>query len=191
MEGSGSYGSGACAHLGAAREQAIEFSHPRTAATSDGAKTDTLDARRAAREVLGRPDPAVPRARGRREALRALETTRPEAPRRRAPLESIRSAVSPTTFCTSTTASAARPATAATTNNHSRAVRDQPPRQPRGEPALEGVVVLQEPAGVRVTRLDPDIESPAPCFPYLLLVPAEDEPLAVELLEELMENPAS
>ena len=76
MEGSGSYGSGACAHLGAAREQAIEFSHPRTAGTSDGAKTDTLDARRAAREVLGRPDPAVPRARGRREALRALETTR-------------------------------------------------------------------------------------------------------------------
>ena len=76
MEGSGSYGSGACAHLGAAREQVIEFSHPRTAATSDGAKTDALDARRAAREVLGRPDLAVPRARGRREALRALESTR-------------------------------------------------------------------------------------------------------------------
>ena len=76
MEGSGSYGSGACAHLGAAREQVIEFSHPRTAATSDGAKTDALDARRAAREVLGRSDLAVPRARGRREALRALESTR-------------------------------------------------------------------------------------------------------------------
>ena len=76
VEGSGSYGSGACAHLGAAREQVIEFSHPRTAATSDGAKTDALDARRAAREVLGRSDLAVPRARGRREALRALETTR-------------------------------------------------------------------------------------------------------------------
>ena len=76
VEGSGSYGSGACAHLSAAREQVIEFSHPRTAATSDGAKTDALDARRAAREVLGRPDLAVPRARGRREALRALESTR-------------------------------------------------------------------------------------------------------------------
>ena len=76
VEGSGSYGSGACAHLGAAGEQVIEFSHPRTAATSDGAKTDALDARRAAREVLGRSDLAVPRARGRREALRALETTR-------------------------------------------------------------------------------------------------------------------
>ena len=55
VEGSGSYGSGACAHLSAAGEQVIEFSHPRTAATSDGAKTDALDARRAAREVLGRP----------------------------------------------------------------------------------------------------------------------------------------
>ena len=76
VEGSGSYGSGACAHLGAAGEQVIEFSHPRTAATSDGAKTDALDARRAAREVLGRPNLAVPRARGRREALRALESTR-------------------------------------------------------------------------------------------------------------------
>ena len=76
MEGSRSYGSGACAHPIAAREQVIEFSHPRTAATSDGAKTDALDARRAAREVLGRSDLAVPRARGRREALRALESTR-------------------------------------------------------------------------------------------------------------------
>ena len=76
VEGSGSYGSRACAHLGAAREQVIEFSHPRTVATSDGAKTDALDARRAAREVLGRQDLAVPRARGRREALRALESTR-------------------------------------------------------------------------------------------------------------------
>ena len=57
VEGSGSYGSGACAHLGAAGEQVIEFSHPRTAATSDGAKTDALDARRAAREVLGRSRP--------------------------------------------------------------------------------------------------------------------------------------
>ena len=76
VEGSGSYGSRACAHLSAPGEQVIEFSHPRTAATSDGAKSDALDARRAAREVLGRPDLAVPRARGRREALRALESTR-------------------------------------------------------------------------------------------------------------------
>ena len=76
VEGSGSYGAGACAHLAAGGEWVIEFSHPRTAATSDGAKTDTLDAIRAAREALGRADLAIPRARGHREALRVLETTR-------------------------------------------------------------------------------------------------------------------
>ena len=35
VEGSGSYGSRACAHLGAAGEQVIEFSHPRTAAINE------------------------------------------------------------------------------------------------------------------------------------------------------------
>ena len=59
VEGLRSYGSRACAHLGAAGEQVIEFSHPRTAATSDGAKTDALDARRAAREAFGHPNLAV------------------------------------------------------------------------------------------------------------------------------------
>ena len=115
VEGSGSYGSGACAHLGAAGEQVIEFSHPRTAATSDGAKTDALDARRAAREVLGRPDLAVPRARGRREALRALETTRRGA-QRRAPRRSTNSKPS----------SSARPWTCATNS----AASPPPPRSP-------------------------------------------------------------
>ena len=52
----------------------VEFNDP--APTRDGAKTDALDARRAARQVLGRPWPSVPRARGDREALRVLETTR-------------------------------------------------------------------------------------------------------------------
>ena len=41
---------------------------------SEHGDPDTLDARRAAREVLGRPDLAVPHARSRREALRALES---------------------------------------------------------------------------------------------------------------------
>ena len=104
VEGSGSYGSGACAHLGAAGEQVIEFSHPRTAATSDGAKTDALDARRAAREVLGRSDLAVPRAPG--AAARRCERWNPpaEAPRRRAPRRSTNSKPS----------SSARPWTCAT-----------------------------------------------------------------------------
>ncbi len=47
-----------------------------TPSTGDGAKTDELDALRAARQVLGRPRPSIPRARGHREALRVLEVTR-------------------------------------------------------------------------------------------------------------------
>ena len=39
--------------------------------------------------------------------------------------------------------------------------------------------------GIQVARLDPDIESPAPVFPYRLLVRAEDLPLVQEMLEEL------
>ncbi len=73
VEGAGSYGTGAATYLGAAGEWVIEFNHPYP--TRDGAKTDALDARRAARQALGRR-PSVPRARGDREALRVLETTR-------------------------------------------------------------------------------------------------------------------
>ena len=73
VEGAGSYGTGAATYLGAAGEWVIEFNHPHP--TRDGAKTDALDARRAARQALGR-QPSVPRARGDREALRVLETTR-------------------------------------------------------------------------------------------------------------------
>ena len=52
----------------------MEFNHPTP--TVDGAKTDSLDARRAARQTLGRCWPSTPRARGEREALRVLQTTR-------------------------------------------------------------------------------------------------------------------
>jgi transposase len=43
---------------------------------NNGAKTDALDARRAASQALGRPWLSSPRARGDREALRVLETVR-------------------------------------------------------------------------------------------------------------------
>ena len=76
VEGAGSYGAGVCSHLLAAGEQVVEFSHPRLSATGDGAKTDALDARRAARESLGRQQQAIPRSRGVREGLRALEIAR-------------------------------------------------------------------------------------------------------------------
>ena len=75
IEGTGSYGSGAASYLAAENEWVVEFDHP-TPSTGDGAKTDELDALRAARQVLGRPRPSIPRARGHREALRVLEVTR-------------------------------------------------------------------------------------------------------------------
>ncbi len=83
VEGSGSYGSGLTQTLGYAGEWVIEFGHPSGPAASDGAKTDHLDAVRAARETLGRTKWASPRARGAREGLRALNTTRDGAVRDR------------------------------------------------------------------------------------------------------------
>lgn len=74
VEGTGSYGAGAAGYLAARGERVAEFSNPTP--TVDGAKTDTLDTRRAARQTLGRLWPSVPRARGDREALRVLVTTR-------------------------------------------------------------------------------------------------------------------
>ncbi len=74
VEGTGSYGAGVSGYLASRGEQVTEFNHPTP--TVDGAKNDTLDARRAARQVLGRRRPSVPRVRGDREALRVLATTR-------------------------------------------------------------------------------------------------------------------
>ncbi len=75
VEGSGSYEAGLTSHLAARGEWVTEFNNPNPT-TGDGAKTDALDARRAARQALGRSRPPTPRARGEREALRVLETTR-------------------------------------------------------------------------------------------------------------------
>lgn len=74
VEGTGSYGVGVAGYLSARGEWVVEFGDPTP--TRDGAKTDALDARRAARQVLGRGRLPAPRARGNREALRVLETTR-------------------------------------------------------------------------------------------------------------------
>lgn len=76
IEGAGSYGAGLCATLQTAGEWVIEFDHPETRAAKDGAKTDALDAARAARELLGRRTLTQPRARGTREAIRALLVAR-------------------------------------------------------------------------------------------------------------------
>lgn len=70
IEGSAGYGRGLAVALGRRGEWVIEFDRP-TRKTKDGAKSDALDAIRAARETLGRKRLSVPRAHdGIREAMR-------------------------------------------------------------------------------------------------------------------------
>lgn len=77
IEGTASYGRGLTAALGRAGEWVIEFDRPREKASKDGAKSDELDAIRAAREALGRTRLHTPRAHdGHREALRVHTVTR-------------------------------------------------------------------------------------------------------------------
>jgi transposase len=83
IEGTGSYGSGLCSTLGRLGEWVIEFDWPSTRSTKDGAKSDGLDAYRAATEVLGRTKFAQPRGRGVREAMRGLLVTRKSGQRSR------------------------------------------------------------------------------------------------------------
>ena len=61
IEGSAGYGRGLAVALERHGEWVIEFDRP-TRKTKDGAKSDALDAVRAAREMLGRKRPSVPRA---------------------------------------------------------------------------------------------------------------------------------
>jgi transposase len=57
-------------------ELVVVVDRPKRPARRNGAKSDVLDAARAAREVLAREQLAQPRARGDREALRVLLATR-------------------------------------------------------------------------------------------------------------------
>lgn len=79
IESTGRYGAGLAAALAAKEEFVIEFDHPSTRASKDGAKSESLDAVRAARETLGRRTWATPRARGAREGLRTLLAARDSA----------------------------------------------------------------------------------------------------------------
>jgi len=69
IEGTGGYGAGLTRFLVANAEQVVELDRPKRAARRHGAKSDSLDAIRAAREALGRDQLAQPRAAGRRAAL--------------------------------------------------------------------------------------------------------------------------
>lgn len=76
IEGSGSYGSGLTTFLLEQGEWVVEIDRPARPARRNGAKSDELDALRAAREALSREHLAQPRRRGDREAIRVLICTR-------------------------------------------------------------------------------------------------------------------
>ena len=76
VEGTGSYGAGLTTFLLERGQWVVEIDRPARPARRDGAKSDDLDAVRAAREALSREHLAAPRARGDREALRVLMAAR-------------------------------------------------------------------------------------------------------------------
>jgi transposase len=79
IESTGGYGAGLTRFLQAQAEQVVELDRPKRAARRHGAKSDPLDAIRAARETLGREQLAQPRAAGQRAALSVRLTTRRSA----------------------------------------------------------------------------------------------------------------
>jgi len=72
IEGTGSYGAGLVRHLRDLGEWVIELDRPSRVARRHGAKSDAIDAARAAREALARDNLAEPRAPGERAALAVL-----------------------------------------------------------------------------------------------------------------------
>ena len=74
IEGTGGYGAGLTRFLQAQAERVVELDRPKRAARRHGAKSDPLDATRAAREALARDQLAQPRAAGPRAALQARLT---------------------------------------------------------------------------------------------------------------------
>ncbi len=76
IEGTGSYGKGLVRYLAAEGERVVEVERPRRQGRRQRQKTDVLDARRAARSLLGEELAALPRATGVREALRVSLSVR-------------------------------------------------------------------------------------------------------------------
>lgn len=83
IESTGSYGSGLTAYLQERGERVVEIDRPRRPLRRNGAKSDQIDALRAAREALAREHLAVPRRRGEREAIRLALRARENAVRSR------------------------------------------------------------------------------------------------------------
>ena len=76
MEGSGGYGAGLARHLAAADELVVELDRPQRPARRSGAKSDRLDAERAARDALARTHLAQPKTGPERAALQMRLTAR-------------------------------------------------------------------------------------------------------------------
>ncbi len=76
VEGTGSYGAGLTGFLQAAGERVVEVERPGRPVRRNGAKSDAIDAVRAARQVLASKHLIEPRRRGEREAVRVLLATR-------------------------------------------------------------------------------------------------------------------
>ena len=79
IEGTGSYGVGLCRFLQDRGEKVLEVDRAKRVPRRSGAKTDQIDAVRAGREALARPDLPNPKARHERAALAVLVNTRRSA----------------------------------------------------------------------------------------------------------------
>ena len=79
IEGTGGHGAGLARHLARGEEVVVELDRPERAKRRHGAKSDPLDAARAAREALARPKLGTPRAGGDRQALSVLLAARRSA----------------------------------------------------------------------------------------------------------------
>jgi hypothetical protein len=76
MEGTGGYGAGLARHLEQATELVIELDRPKRPARKAGAKSDPIDAERAARDALARTQMAQPKTGPERAALQMRLTAR-------------------------------------------------------------------------------------------------------------------
>jgi transposase len=76
MEGTGGYGAGLARHLADAGELVVELDRPKRPARRAGAKSDPIDAERAARDALSRTRLAQPKTGPERAALQMLLTAR-------------------------------------------------------------------------------------------------------------------
>jgi transposase len=76
MEGTGGYGAGLAHHLAAGGELVVELDRPKRPARRAGAKSDPIDAERAARDALARTRLAQPKTGAQRAALQMRLTAR-------------------------------------------------------------------------------------------------------------------